>query len=87
MSDFADGLERAALRTLDSLEPGESATIAHLEGDPVSMRRIMELGLVPGTLIRLVRRAPLGDPIEFSVREVRLSLRRTEAAGIRVVPR
>lgn len=87
MNDPVDGIDPAALRTLDSLEPGESATIAHLAGEPANVRRIMELGLVPGTDVRLIRRAPLGDPIEFSVRDVRLSLRRIEAAGIRVSAR
>jgi ferrous iron transport protein A len=84
MTPSADDLQ-AASRTLDTFAPDESGTILRLEGEPVAVRRLMELGLVPGTRITLVRRAPLGDPIEFSVRDVRLSLRRSEAAGIHVV--
>ena len=76
---------QAPSRTLDTLASDESGTIVRLEGDPVAVRRLMELGLVPGTRITLVRRAPLGDPIELTVRDVHLSLRRSEAVGIHVV--
>jgi ferrous iron transport protein A len=72
------------LRTLDVLKPGDHGIIARLGGDPGVRRRLMELGLVPGTPIELVRRAPLGDPIELAVRGVHLSLRRTEASLIHV---
>ena len=47
----------------------------------------MEMGLVPGTEVRVVRVAPLGDPIELRVRDYALSVRRAEAARIAVVPR
>ncbi|HAY12987.1 MAG TPA: FeoA family protein [Fimbriimonadaceae bacterium] len=46
--------------------------------------RLHELGLTPGTIIRLVRVAPFGDPVEIEVRGARLCLRRSEARGIRV---
>jgi ferrous iron transport protein A len=72
--------------TLDQLAPGEAGTIASLDGDPAIARRLMEMGLVPGTAVALVRRAPLGDPLELTVRGVHLSLRRTEARSIRVAP-
>ncbi len=70
--------------TLDRMRPGERAKVTRLDGDPAVRRRLMELGIVPGTAIELVRRAPLGDPIELSVRGVHLSLRRTEASLIHV---
>ena len=47
----------------------------------------MELGLVPGSEVQVVRRAPLGDPIEYRIRDVHLSLRRVEAANVHVAPR
>jgi Fe2+ transport system protein FeoA len=84
MNAFPGDIETPT-RTLDTLADGEAGTIVRLEGEPVAVRRLMELGLVPGTPIQRVRRAPLGDPIEFSVRDVRLSLRRSEASGIHVV--
>lgn len=74
----------AGERTLDLLAPGESATIARLDGDPAIARRLMELGLVPGTTVAMVRSAPFGDPLELTVRGVHLSLRRTEARSIHV---
>lgn len=70
--------------TLDRLAPGERGVIARLDGEPAVRRRLMELGLVPGTTIELVRRAPMGDPIEFTARGVHLSLRRSEAGLIHV---
>jgi Fe2+ transport system protein FeoA len=74
-------------RTLDRLEPGDGGAIVRLESAPPIARRLMELGLVPGTRVEVVRRAPLGDPIEVTVRGVHLSLRRSEAAHIHVASR
>lgn len=47
-------------------------------------RRLFELGLLPGTRVRVVRRAPLGDPIELRLRNYSLSIRREQAALIEV---
>lgn len=77
----------AAERALDTLKSGERGTIAALDCEPTIARRLMELGLVPGTEIVVVRRAPLGDPLEVSVRGVHLSLRRSEAHHIHVATR
>jgi len=69
---------------LSDLEPGAWGIIAQLpEGIP-SLTRIRELGLLPGTRVQFVRRAPLGDPVEISVRGALLSLRGSEAAHIEV---
>jgi ferrous iron transport protein A len=73
-------------RTLDQLEPGESGVILRVEGHASVARRLMELGLVPGTPIEVVRLAPLGDPLELRIRRVHLSIRRSEAAHIHVEP-
>lgn len=71
-------------RSLDRLEPGQRGVILRLDGDSGAVRRLMELGLVPGTRVEVLRRAPLGDPIELRLRDVHLSLRRSEAAFIHV---
>jgi ferrous iron transport protein A len=71
-------------RSLDRLEPGQRGVILRLDGDAGAVRRLMELGLVPGTSVEVLRRAPLGDPIELRLREIHLSLRRSEAAFIHV---
>ena len=74
----------AAERALDDLAPGESGVIVRLVGDQGIAHRLMELGLVPGTCVEVVRRAPLGDPVELRLRQVHLSIRRSEAANIHV---
>jgi ferrous iron transport protein A len=75
---------RTLERALSDLAPGESSVITGITGDPAIARRLMELGLVPGTPVEVVRRAPLGDPVELRVREIHLSIRRSEASRIRV---
>jgi ferrous iron transport protein A len=71
-------------RALDDLAPGESGVIVRLGGDVAIARRLMELGLVPGTSVEVVRRAPLGDPVELRLRQGHLSIRRSEALNIHV---
>lgn len=60
------------------------ATLIEVRGERALRRRLMEHGLVPGTEVAVTNVAPLGDPLEISVRGARLSLRRNEAAGLRV---
>lgn len=68
------------MRTLDELNPGESGTVAALRGDGGIHQRLLEMGVIDGALIEVVRRAPLGDPIEVCVQGYFLSLRKSEAA-------
>ena len=86
MKPHANGHEPAE-RPLDRLAPGEAGRIARIDAEPGITRRLMELGLVPGTDVRMVRTAPLGDPLEVTVRGLHLSLRRSEAARIHVASR
>ena len=72
--------------SLDRLAPGADCVIREIDGEPPSVRRLMDLGLVPGTPLRLVRSAPFGDPLEVIVRGTHLSLRRSEAERVRVEP-
>lgn len=72
-------------RHLACLFPGDRALVQRVHGAPDFARRMCELGLVPGTEIRMIRRAPFGDPLEFVVRGTHFSIRRDEAEGIRVV--
>lgn len=69
---------------LDKLESGHAGVITRVEGTSVLTRRLLELGLVPGTRVEVLRRAPLGDPIELRLRQVHLSIRRADAAAIHV---
>lgn len=61
---------------------GGKGVIAEVSGERSVRRRLMELGLVPGTPISVVNTAPLGDPLELQVRGGRLSIRRVEASNI-----
>ena len=63
---------------------GQVVTVAHVAGEGSFRRRLMELGLVPGTRIEVIGVAPLGDPLELLVRGGSLSIRRAEAAGVTV---
>ena len=65
--------------SLDTLAPGSSATLVRLGGERAFRCRLMELGLLPGTFLRLVRRQDIGGVLELEVRGCRLSVRRGEA--------
>lgn len=75
-----------ATTRLDRLSPGAHGIVRGIDGDAPSVRRLMDLGLVPGTRVRVVRAAPLGDPLELVVRGTHLSLRRSEAGRVHVEP-
>jgi Fe2+ transport system protein FeoA len=69
---------------LDELEAGQQGTITKIVGDLGVRRRIMAMGVVRGARIRVVRSAPLGDPIEFELKDYNLSLRKNEARNVYV---
>ncbi|MBX3126592.1 MAG: ferrous iron transport protein A [Polyangiaceae bacterium] len=70
---------------LADIAVGDTVTVEHVGGPRAFRRRLMELGLLPGTRVRLVGVAPLGDPLELLVRGASLSIRRAEAESIRIV--
>ena len=70
--------------TLNEVKPGQTATIARINGQGPVKRRIMDMGLTKGTEVAVRKVAPLGDPIELTVRGYELSIRRDEAAAIEV---
>jgi Fe2+ transport system protein FeoA len=71
-------------RTLADIRLGSSATITCVAGPRAFRRRLMEMGLVPGTEVKVVTRAPLGDPLQIELRGGQWSIRREEAAQIEV---
>lgn len=71
---------------LTSLRAGSAAVVAEIQLPPDSRPRLMELGLVIGTPIELVRFAPLGDPVEIKLRGYNLTIRKHEADHILVRP-
>lgn len=58
--------------------------VDEIGGDRAFRRRIMEMGLVPGTPVRVIAVAPLGDPLTLELRGSRLSIRKREAAEVRI---
>lgn len=71
---------------LSSLPPGAKAVVREIQIPVQHRARLLEMGLLVGTLVEIVRFAPLGDPIELKVRGYHLSLRRHEADQILVQP-
>ena len=71
-------------RRLSELRPGERGIIVKIAGPQPIKRRLLDMGLVKGTEIVVVRRAPLGDPVEFLLKGYNLSLRAEEAEYIHV---
>jgi ferrous iron transport protein A len=69
---------------LSEIPIGQVVQVERVSGDGSFRRRLMELGLVPGTRVELLRVAPLGDPIELLVRGASLSIRKAEASAIAV---
>lgn len=70
--------------TLDQLQPGYSARIIEVRGDDEAADRLMEMGLVEETEVKIIKFAPLGDPIEITVRGYHLTLRKAEAKNVEV---
>lgn len=70
--------------TLAEISPGHSATIVSILGDDSISMRLMEMGITDGESVKVIGRAPMGDPIEIAVRGYRLSLRTAEAQRIEV---
>ena len=73
-----------SVKTLNQLEPGERATVVKVGGEGPVRRRILDMGVVSGADIEVVRVAPLGDPVEFRVKGYNLSLRKSEAQNVQV---
>ena len=71
---------------LSTLASGSEGRLARLEGDRAFRRRLMELGLLPGTPVRVVRRADVGGVMELEVRRSRLTVRTSEAEDVFVHP-
>ncbi len=72
------------MKTLKDVKIGETAVIERLHGEGALKRRIMDMGLTRGTTVTVRKVAPLGDPMELTVRGYELSVRKTDAELIEV---
>ena len=71
-----------AERQLKDLSPGEQGKVVRVDAEGALKRRLMDMGLTRGTMVTFRKVAPLGDPIEITVRGYELSIRKDEAAYI-----
>lgn len=69
---------------LSNLPMGETAKVLSIKGNSPITKRLMEMGVVPGVSVRLVKSAPFGDPLEIRVRGYNLAMRKSEAQTIEV---
>lgn len=72
------------MNTLKEVKCGQTVTVTGIQGEGAVKRRIMDMGITKGTEIRVRKVAPLGDPMEISVRGYELSLRKADAEMISV---
>ena len=72
------------LKTLNELEKGETGLIKNVTGEGRIRRRLFDMGVTPGAQVTLRKKAPLGDPIEVTVRGYELTLRKEEAKMVNV---
>ena len=72
------------MRSLRDVNVGETVTVAAIEGDGALKRRIMDMGITKGSQIYIRKVAPLGDPVEITVRGYELSLRKDDAEIVKV---
>lgn len=72
------------MTTLAAVKPGEEVIVKKLIGEGATKRRIMDMGLTKGTRVHVRKVAPLGDPLEVTIRGYELSLRKSEAEHVEV---
>ena len=70
--------------SLDQLRPGQRGRITTLQGEDALVQRLLDMGVLEGEEVEVVGFAPLGDPMEVRLGASRLTVRRTDAAGIEV---
>ena len=72
------------MKTLREAKVGQDAVVVKLHGEGATKRRIMDMGITKGVQVHIRKVAPLGDPIEISVRGYELSIRKTDAEMIEI---
>ena len=76
--------EEKIIPLLSYLKPGQSCIVKKVNGEGKLRRRLFDMGVTPGAEILVVKKAPLGDPIEITIRGYELSLRKDEADKVLV---
>ena len=81
---MAPAVDDGQLLRLDEAEPGRDVKVVHLHGRGLSRRRLLAVGMVPGAIVRVLRKAPLADPVEYRVRGTDFSIRGRDAHMVEV---
>lgn len=72
------------MKTLRQAKIGDTVKVVRLHGEGVVKRRMMDMGITKGAEVRIIKTAPLGDPVEVTVRGYELSLRKADAEMIEI---
>lgn len=72
------------MKTLFDMQPGQKAVVKKVHGEGNLRQRILDMGILRGAELEMIKKAPLGDPIEFKVKGYDLSLRQSEASLVEV---
>lgn len=70
------------MKTLKDITPGNSGIVRYIDGEGPVRRRLIDMGITPDTIIKVVKIAPFGDPMEVNLRGYKLSLRKEDAKKI-----
>jgi len=70
--------------TLDEMKPGQECEVIDITTEGILGQRLLDMGFIPGTRIKVVRNAPLVDPVEFQMKGYHISLRHSEAKLVEV---
>lgn len=70
--------------TLEQAKVGQTFTVLHVRGEGALRRRLLDMGILPGTAVTVTGAAPLGDPLELTLRGYTLTLRRADGALVEV---
>ena len=70
--------------SLNTLRVGQSARVSHIEAEPAMRRRLLDIGLIPGTRVVCTAVSPAGDPAAYLIRCAVIALRARDAAGVRL---
>ena len=71
--------------TLDEIKPDQECEIVDITSEGMMGQRLLDMGFIPGTRIKVVRNAPLVDPVEFLLKGYNISLRHSEAKQVEVI--
>lgn len=74
------------MNTLIDVKPGQKAVVARIGGSGALRRRMLDMGIVPGVELQVIRKAPWGGPVQLRLRGYYLAMRRSECEQIVVVP-